>query len=131
MPLAAELQIALCIASPLLLPQLLSFEPPPLRLMLATWMFLVVPGPWAVTQLIPQITCANVPLPPEFSTLTATTFVAGDTPTTPEPLLRAPIVPLTWVPWPLSSLAGVPGLMQFFPLDLFRSGWVRSMPVSI
>jgi hypothetical protein len=31
----------------------------------------------------------------------------------------------------LSSLAGDPGLTQFVPLVALRSGWVRSMPVSI
>src|SRR5438128_1705029 len=44
MPLATELQIAVCIASKFVWPQLLSFEPPPPRLMLATWMFFLVPG---------------------------------------------------------------------------------------
>ena len=41
----------------------------------------------------------------------------GATPTTPVPLLRAAMVPATCVPWPLSSAAGVPGLMQLVPLD--------------
>jgi hypothetical protein len=49
---------------------------------------------------------------------------------TVSPLLRAAIVPATFVPWPLSSWAGVPGLMQLVPLAALRSALLRSMPVS-
>ena len=66
--------------------------------MLATSMFLEVW--WAVTQSIPQMISAKLPTPSSPSTRTENSFVAGATPTTPEPLLSAPIVPAMWVPWP-------------------------------
>src|SRR3954454_22635773 len=39
-------------------------------------------------------------------------------------------MPATLVPWPLSSMAGVPGLTQFVPLTTSRSVLARSTPVS-
>ena len=55
----------------------------------------------------------------------------GATPTTPLPPLPAAIVPATCVPWPLSSCALAPGVMQFVPATALRSGLARSMPVSM
>src|SRR5207244_12173541 len=88
-------------------------------------------GPFAVTQSMPQMTCAHVPLPGEFSTLTAYTVVFGATPTTPEPVFLAAIVPATCEPCPLSSFALAPAVTQFFPLTAFRSGCARLTPVSM
>lgn len=48
----------------------------------------------AVTQSMPQITAAHVPEPLLLSTLTATNFASGATPTTPIVLLTAAIVAL-------------------------------------
>src|SRR5437899_2554484 len=73
-------------------------------------------GPFAVTQSMPQMTCAQVPLPAEFSTLTAYMVVFGATPTTPDPVFLA---------------AMVPAVTQFFPLTAFRSGCARLTPVSM
>jgi hypothetical protein len=108
-------------------------SPPPPRLMFATAMSLLESPSVrvAVTQSMPQITCDQLPLPLELSTLTAYTLVPGAIPTTPAPVFRAPIVPATWVPCPLSSSALVPGLTQSVPLAAFRSAWPSWMPVSI
>src|SRR2546430_3484241 len=97
-PLADALQIAMCMASPFEFPQLASSAPLPPRLMLATRMFFLVPGPCAATQSIPQMICANVPTPVESNTLTAKSRVPGETPTTLEPLFLAAIVPAMCVP---------------------------------
>ena len=68
-PAAVERQIALWSASALVLPQLLSLVPTPPRLMLATLMLSA--AAFAVTQSMPQITCAQVPEPLASSTFTA------------------------------------------------------------
>ncbi len=76
------------------------------RLMFATSM---LRRTWfAVTQSMPQMMSTTLPTPASPSTRTANTFVPGATPTTPAPLLSAPIVPAMWVPWPLPSCGGVP-----------------------
>ena len=62
-------------------------------------------------------------------TFTASMCVPGATPTTPVPLFLAPIVPATCVPWPSSSF-GSPVPRQLVPAETFRSGLVRSTPVS-
>src|SRR5207253_1591022 len=63
----------------------------------------------------------------------------GATPTMPKPFEAAAIVPAVCVPWPLSSWAAVPGtgapLTQFAlsatSMFCFRSGWLKSIPVSM
>lgn len=85
----------------------------------------------AVTQSIPQTIWEVDPDPAAFSTFTAHTRAPGATPTTPMSLSRAAAVPATCEPWPLSSSAGAPGETQLVPLRAFRSGWSRSIPVSI
>src|SRR5204863_484117 len=84
----------------------LSLAPEPAKLRLATLIFSA--AAWPVTQLIPQRICDSVPLPDVFITLTAYSLVPGATPTTPEPWLRAPMIPATFVPCPLSSWAAPP-----------------------
>ena len=95
-PACVELQIALCIASVVLVHSLTG-EPEPPRLMLATAMSFPASASRlvAVAQSIPQMICDQVPPPFESSTLAAKTFVSGATPTRPEPLLRAAIEPAT------------------------------------
>ena len=62
--------------------------------MLATSML-----PWAAIQSIPATMPDSYPLPFPFRTFTAQMRAPGATPTTPNPLSRAPIVPATCVPW--------------------------------
>jgi hypothetical protein len=71
---------------------------PPPRLMFATARS---PGSWsAVTQSTPLMTPEMVPEPVQPSTRTETSLAPLAT-----PYLLPPIVPATWVPWPLQSLA--------------------------
>jgi hypothetical protein len=131
-PAATLLQIAMCIASPTARPQLSLGGPLEPRLMFATAMSLLglESVRVAVTQSMPQITCEVRPDPLEPSTRTAQSLVPGATPTAPEPLLRAPMMPATCVPWPLPSLA-VPLPVQSVPDTALRSGCVSAMPVSM
>ena len=64
---------------------------------------------WAVTQSMPATTPAKVPLPAQFSTLTATSRTPLAT-----PYVVPPIVPATWVPWPLQSVL-LPSPVVFVP----------------
>src|SRR4051812_13044972 len=114
-----------CCSGSVVLEQLwLSACPVPPRLMLATETSLVGSESVRVlvAQSIPQITCDDVPLPCAFRTLAAKSLVPGATPTTPDPLFRAPIVPATWLPWPLSSFGAALDETQFLPAAAFRSG---------
>src|SRR5215210_2413919 len=86
-------------------------DPVPLSERFATAMSL--PGSASVrvdvTQSMPQMTCDHVLLPVPSRTLTEYSRVPGATPTTPDPVLRAAIVPATWVPWPSRSVPLSPG----------------------
>src|SRR3989344_636095 len=103
-PASRARQIALCSASLLELPQLLSETPPPPSERFATVIGPPFFGALLVTKSIPQMTVDHVPLPELFRTRTAHSFASGATPTTPAPLSSAAIVPATCVPWPLPSL---------------------------
>ena len=67
-PACVERQTAWCRGSATVFPQLLSFDPGPPRLRLATLMFSALE--LAVTQSRPQRICEKVPLPAASSTLT-------------------------------------------------------------
>src|SRR3954447_18693460 len=109
-PAAVAAQIALCSASLLAAPQLPSLAPAPATLMFATRMFSA--AAFAATQLMPHSSCDSVPDADLLSTLTAYSRVPGATPTTPLPSSRAPTMPATLVPWPLSSLGTAPAVTQ-------------------
>src|SRR3954465_13401388 len=129
MPVATERQIAWCSASLLVMPQLPSFLPLPVRLMLATRVF--QPAALAGTQHMPHRICESVPVAFEFRTFTDTIRVPGATPATTEPVSRAAMIPATLVPWPLSSFAVVELVdTQFLPDATFRSAFAVSTPVS-
>src|SRR6266536_3289557 len=100
-PAATELQIAACMASPLLRPQFPSSEPLPPKLILATLMRSA--AALALTQSMPHTTDEVEPEPLLFRTRTAYSRTPGAIPTTPLPSSRAPMVPATCVPWPLPS----------------------------
>ena len=80
-----------------------------------------------------MIEVSNPPAPVLSNTLSDTMLVPGATPTTPRPLARAPIVPATWVPWPLPSVKGVSPLIQLRDqaVLIVRSPVVSSTPLSI
>src|SRR5215213_8981887 len=80
-PAATELQIALCQASRLELPQLPSSAPLPAMLMLATRMPRL--AAFEVTQSIAQRICDSVPVPVRPRAFTAYSGVPGATPTNP------------------------------------------------
>ncbi len=69
------------------------------------------------------------PLPSQPSTLSPVRATPGATPTTDDALSRAPMVPATWVPWPLQSVLRPSPVQLPWPTTL-RSGWA-AMPVSI
>ena len=101
-PALTAAQMAWWTESPFVAPQLwssVSVVAPP-RLMLAIWTVLAC----CLTQSMPHRICEPVPLPAALSTLIDQMRAPGATPTTPEPLSIAPIVPATCVPWPLLSL---------------------------
>jgi hypothetical protein len=54
--------------------------------------------PRLMHQSIAEISQLQLPIPSELSTFTAYREAAGATPTTPEPLIAAAIVPAQWVP---------------------------------
>ncbi len=97
----------------------------PPRLMLATAGLTAL----AVTQSMPLITVEVLPEPVQSSTLTPVSATAGAMPTTSAVLSRAPMVPDTWVPWPLQSVF-LPSPVKFTWLILFNSPW-GAIPVSI
>src|SRR3990167_7449018 len=73
------------------------------------------------------------PYPPLFKNFTGIILTLQLTPTTPSALLpAAPMIPATWVPWPLSSIASVVFDRKFQPLATLPliSGWFLSIPVS-
>src|SRR5439155_1591447 len=120
-PDPTERQIAECRASALVLPQLPSSWPTPPRLIFATRT--LSKAEFAVTKSMPQMTEDQVPVPAESRTFTAIRRTPGTTPTTPAPSFFAPMIPATWVPWPLSSWADRLESMQFFDVDAkVRSG---------
>ncbi len=68
---------------------------------------LITSAPFWAAQTMPSMTSAIQPLPSASNALTGMIWAAGATPAMPLPLLaRAAMIPATWVPWPLSSLAG-------------------------
>jgi hypothetical protein len=78
---------------------------------------------------MPLMTDDQEPLPAQFRTLIACRRIPGATPTTPFASSFAPIVPATWLPWPLQSVFGPP--VKLRNSTTFRSGCDTSMPVSI
>src|SRR6266516_6401702 len=78
---------------------------------------------------MPEMTSDQLPLPAQFSTLTAWRGMPGATPTTPSVLSLAPIVPATCDPCPLQSRGGP--LANCLNSTTFRSGCDVSMPVSM
>src|SRR5204862_5978906 len=92
-PAATELQIALCRASALVLPQLPSSVPPPAMLLFATLMPLA--AAFAVTQSTPHNRLEVVPLPELSSTLTDHSGAPGATPTPPAASSFAAAIPAT------------------------------------
>src|SRR6266446_2487342 len=94
-PSATARQIAWCIASLFVLPQLPSSDPLPPRLMFATTMGPPLAGDFESTKSMPQTTLEVEPEPMKFSTCTAQSLASGATPTTPVPLSTAAIVPET------------------------------------
>jgi hypothetical protein len=88
---------------------------------------------WAKTQSMPQAYHESRPEPLSSITLTAQSRTPGATPTTPDPLSIAPIVPATCVPWPLQSLPLRPSPTVSTAIDARppKSECVRRMPVSI
>jgi hypothetical protein len=82
----------------------------------------------AVTQSTPAITPAVVPLPLQSSTRIGESFTALAT-----PQVVPPVVPATWVPWPLQSLALPPLVIASNPPTSRpeKSAWSRRIPVSM
>lgn len=119
--------------------------PPRLMFATKTSLFGSAPVRVEVTHSLPQMMSDREPEPWLLSTSTAYSVVSGATPTTPFASFFAATVPATWLPWPWSSFEllrelslqiflpalSVFAAMAFVPCLALRSGWVRSMPVSM
>ena len=95
--------------------------------MLITW------APWSAAQTIPSAMSAALPEPLPPITLTGISEHSAQAPTPPRPLFeRAAITPATSVPCPWSSSGSASSLTASQPEtnEPWRSGWLRSTPVS-
>ena len=94
---------------------------------------LITRAPWSAAQAIPSAMSAALPAPLPPITLTGISEHCEQAPTPPMPLFeRAAITPATSVPCPWSSLASASSLTASQPSTKapWRSGWLRSTPVS-
>src|SRR2546428_10313389 len=95
---------------------------------------------WVPAHMKAQTTASGKKKPAVLPALMPAIFTFGATPTMPMPFLAAAMVPAVWGPWPLSSIQA-DGLVFGTPVThetllpestlAARSGWVKSLPVSM